>query len=291
MKLLASNWKAIAIVTFSPLHDFSVPLHQVPILERNTQTQNFMETANKEIVEKKTYVHDENEKDYATKGTALGVGIPALVLGGLSALALWGRGNGFGFGGVSVPENVNINAYGGLNGSGNTAPTAFQAWEKACEDKVSLVNEMWGLKMNTMTQMYDHRQTDIAEKFSIWKSQVDADFGLYKSTRDGYDALSAKLNEATFGLYKEQRDNYDKMCARVNALETQVAVGAAIRPYQDRLLQCEIEKAYNGSINYTDRRTCRMIQGNLVLPNTTTTGFQSVTCPCYQTASSTTPTT
>ena len=25
-----------------------------------------METANKEIVEKKTYVHDENEKDYAT---------------------------------------------------------------------------------------------------------------------------------------------------------------------------------------------------------------------------------
>ena len=76
-----------------------------------------METANKEIVEKKTYVHDENEKDYATKGTALGVGIPALVLGGLSALALWGRGNGFGFGGASVPENVNI---GGIirNGQG-----------------------------------------------------------------------------------------------------------------------------------------------------------------------------
>ena len=258
---------------------------------KHTNTK-FMETANKEIVEKKTYVHDENEKDYATKGTALGVGIPALVLGGLSALALWGRGNGFGFGGASMPENVNINAYGGLNGSGNTAPTAFQAWEKTCEDKVSLVNEMWGLKMNTMTQMYDHRQTDIAEKFSIWKSQVDANFGLYKSTRDGYDALSAKINEATFGLYKEQRDNYDKMCARVNALETQVAVGAAIRPYQDRLLQCEIEKAYNGSVNYTDRRTCRMIQGALVLPSTpTTTGFQSITCPCNQAASQTTPTT
>lgn len=252
-----------------------------------------METANKEIVEKKTYVHDENEKDYATKGTALGVGIPALVLGGLSALALWGRGNGFGLGGGNaMPENVNINAYGGMAGGSNAAPTAFQAWEKACEDKVSLINEMWGLKVNTMTQMYDHRQTDIAEKFSIWKSQVDADFGLYKSTRDGYDALSAKLNEATFGLYKEQRDNYDKMCARVNALETQVAVGAAIRPYQDRLLQCEIEKAYNGSINYTDRRTCRMIQGALVLPSTpTTTGFQSITCPCNQAASSATPTT
>ena len=228
-----------------------------------------METTNKEVVEKKVYVHDENEKDYATKGTALGVGIPALVLGGLSALALWGRGNGFGFGGYNggMPENVNINTYGGVSGA-NAAPTAFQAWENACDGRLALTNEMWGLKMNTMTQMYDHRQTDIAEKFSIWKSQVDA----------------------AFGLYKEQRDNYDKVSARLSVLETQVAVGAAIRPYQDRLLQCEIDKAYCGSINYTDRKTCRMIQGNLVLPNTTTTGFQSVTCPCNQQAA-TTPTT
>ena len=229
-----------------------------------------METANKEIVEKKTYVHDENEKEYASKGvagTGLGLGIAGTALG---LMALWGRGNGLGFGGNSMPENVNINAYGGVTGGSNVAPTPFQAWEKACEDKIALTNEMWGLKMNTMTQTYDHRQTDIAEKFNIWKSQVDADFG----------------------LYKEQRDNYDKMCARVNALETQVAVGAAIRPYQDRLLQCEIDKAYTAGINYTDRRTCRMIQGALVLPSTpTTTGFQSITCPCNQAASTTTPTT
>ena len=249
-----------------------------------------METTNKEVVEKKVYVHDENEKDYASKGTALGVGIPALVLGGLSALALWGRGNGFGFGGYNggMPENVNINTYGGVSGA-NAAPSAFQAWENACDGRLALTNEMWGLKMNTMTQMYDHRQTDIAEKFSIWKSQVDADFGLYKSNRDSYDAISAKMNEAAFGLYKEQRDNYDKVSARLSALETQVAVGAAIRPYQDRLLQCEIDKAYCGSINYTDRKTCRMIQGALVLPSTpTTTGFQSITCPCNQQAAATT---
>lgn len=248
-----------------------------------------METTNKEVVEHKTYVHDENEKEYASKGTALGVGIPALVLGGLSALALWGRGGGIGVGG-SMPENVNINAYGGVSGV-NAAPTAFQAWENACDGRLALTNEMWGLKMNTMTQMYDHRQTDIAEKFSIWKSQVDADFGLYKSNRDSYDAITDKLNAATFGLYKEQRDNYDKMVARLGELETRVAVGAAIRPYQDKLIQCEIEKAYTAGINYTDRKTCRMIQGNLVLPNTTTTGFQSVTCCCNQAGSTTTPTT
>lgn len=29
-----------------------------------------METANKEVVEKKTYVHDENKKEYASKGVA-----------------------------------------------------------------------------------------------------------------------------------------------------------------------------------------------------------------------------
>ena len=243
-------------------------------------------------MEHKTYVHDEDHKDYATKGTALGVGIPALVLGGLSALALWGRGNGFGFGGYNggMPENVNINTYGGA-GLASASPTPFQAWENACEGRLALTNEMWGLKMNTMTQMYDHRQTDIAEKFSIWKSQVDADFGLYKSNRDSYDAITDKLNAATFGLYKEQRDNYDKVAARLGELETRVAVGAAIRPYQDKLIQCEIEKAYTAGINYTDRKTCRMIQGNLVLPNTTTTGFQSITCPCNQQAASTGTTT
>ena len=127
-----------------------------------------------------------------------------------------------------MPENVNINAYGGA-GLASASPTPFQAWENACEGRLALTNEMWGLKMNTMTQMYDHRQTDIAEKFSIWKSQVDADFGLYKSNRDSYDAISDKLNAATFGLYKEQRDNYDKMAARLGELETRVAVGAAIR--------------------------------------------------------------
>ena len=249
-----------------------------------------METTNKEVVEHKTYVHDEKEKEYASKGVAgsgLGLGIAGTALG---LMALWGRGGGIGVGG-SMPENVNINAYGGA-GLASASPTPFQAWENACEGRLALTNEMWGLKMNTMTQMYDHRQTDIAEKFSIWKSQVDADFGLYKSNRDSYDAITDKLNAATFGLYKEQRDNYDKMVARLGELETRVAVGAAIRPYQDKLIQCEIEKAYTAGINYTDRKTCRMIQGNLVLPNSpTVTGFQSITCPCNQQATSTGTTT
>lgn len=126
------------------------------ILTATAQKLNFMETANKEIVEKKVY--EEGKKNYATKGEALGVGIPALAISGLTALALWGRGNGLGFGG-GVPENVNINTASGGAGSA-AAPTTFQAWEDACEGRLALTNEMWGLKVNTMQQMYDHRNTD-----------------------------------------------------------------------------------------------------------------------------------
>lgn len=249
-----------------------------------------METANKEIVEKKTYVHDENKKEYASKGvagTGLGLGIAGTALG---LMALSGNGRGiFGFGGgASVPENVNINALGGGYGSAYSgAPTAFQAWEKSCDDAIALTNAMWGLKVNTQQQMYDHRQTDIAEKFSLYKSQTDADFGLYKVSRDLYDNMNDKLNASSFGLYKGQRDGFDALNARISQLEKEVAVGAAIRPYQDKLIQCEIEKAYTAGINYTDRRMCKVVEGQVVLPSTpTVTGFQSARC-CP--AQSTTP--
>lgn len=251
-----------------------------------------METSNKEVVEKKTIVHDENKKEYASKGvagTGLGLGIAGTALG---LMALSGNGRGlFGFGGgYSMPENVNINTNGGAGTYGAAAPTAFQAWEKSCDDAIALTNAMWANKVNTMQQMYDHRNTDVAEKFSLYKSQVDADFGLYKVSRDLYDNMNDKLNAASFGLYKEGRDNYDKVSARLCQLEKEVAVGAAIRPYQDKLIQCEIEKAYTAGINYTDRKTCRMIQGQLVLPSTpTVTGYQSYNCGCCPAQAASTP--
>lgn len=250
-----------------------------------------METANKEIVEKKTYVHDDKEKDYASKGvagTGLGLGIAGTALG---LLALNGNGRGlFGWGGgANVPENVNINAVGGAGTYGAAAPTAFQAWEKSCDEAIALTNAMWGLKAGSMQADYDHRNVDVAEKFSLYKSQVDADFGLYKSVRDLYDSTNERMNAANFGLYKNQRDGFDAIMARVSQLEKEVAVGAAIRPYQDKLIQCEIEKAYTAGINYTDRKTCRMISGAVVLPSTpTTTGFQSYSC-CNRPAAETAP--
>lgn len=237
-----------------------------------------METANKEIIEKKVYESGkEHEKEYASKGvagTALGIGI-----GGLALALLNGNGRGlFGIGGGSVPDNVNINTATGGSGGSSEAPTAFQAWEKGVDEAIALTNTIWGLKVNTQEQMYNHRETDIAEKFQLYKSQIDADFGLYKTSRDLYDVMNDKLARASFDNYKFSRDSYDAVMARISQLEKDVAVNSAIRPYQDKLLQGEIASAYNQAINHTDRRCCKMIEGVVTLPNNTVTGYPSYCC-------------
>lgn len=173
-----------------------------------------------------------------------------------------------------MPENVNINTTtGGWGGSSAVAPTAFQAWEKECEDAIALTNTIWGLKVNTQDQMYAHRETDVAEKFQLYKSQIDADFGLYKTSRDLYDVLN------------------ERYANKFNELDKKVAVLEATRPYQDRLIQCEIDRAFTASINYTDRKTCRAIYGVVGLPSTPTVtvleGANPFGCNCQRAASET----
>lgn len=207
----------------------------------------------KQIIKEKEYVHDDKENDYASKGvagTGLGLGIAGTALG-LWALA---RNRGGLIGGGGMPENVNINTVSdAISGrSGATAPTAFMAWEKGCEESLALTNAMWGLKVNTQEQMYAHREVDVAEKFGLYKSQIEGDFGLYKSQRDLYDVLNERYS------------------AKFNDLDKKVAVLEATRPYQDKLIQCEIDRAFTASINYTDRKTCRAIYGVVGLPSTPT---------------------
>ena len=202
-----------------------------------------MENVKHETINKYYADADCHRKNTATKGEALGIGIPALVLGGLSALALWG-GRNFG------------------NNSQNCAES----------------NRLWQM-----------RETDVAEKHSLYQHVVDSYFGILKSPRDGLDVVAERLNQAAFGLYKEQRDNADVLANRIASLEKQVAVNEAIRPYQDRLLQCEIGKAYDAAINHADRLDCRNIKGVVTLPSTpTVTGFQSYRCCPVQSSTTTT---
>jgi hypothetical protein len=57
---------------------------------------------------------------------------------------------------------------------------------------------------------------------------------------------------------------------------------AAVRPYQDALINCKIDNVALVSDFNLARRTCRMIQGELVLPSTpTVTGYASYSsCNC-----------
>jgi hypothetical protein len=109
--------------------------------------------------------------------------------------------------------------------------------------------------------------------FDIYKMNVDTSFGLYKNHIDD-----------SFLLYKGQRDQKDELLGKISDLEKKVDVMSAIRPYQDALINAKIDNvAMVGDFNLA-RRTCRMIQGELVLPSTPTiTGYASYSsCNCNQ---------
>ena len=222
------------------------------------------------VVEKKIYEEGKKHDDYASKatgnagltlgiiGTALGAG--AWLLGGNNRSVFGSLGNG-------MPDNVNINTYGGMTAS-NTAPTALEVMEKECADEVKLLTDMFGLKLDTANKFYAMRETDIAEKFGLYKSQVDAinaenrramqaEFGLYKSQVD-----------ADFVLYKNQRDQYDALQAKYSDLDKKVAVMEALTPYKEKLMMA-----------YVNEKTCNCLRGQLVLPSTPViSGYGSYCC-------------
>lgn len=234
-----------------------------------------MEMTDAKVVEKKIY--EDGKKEYASKGlagTALGIGI-----GGLALALLNGNGRGvFGSLGNGMPDNVNINTYGGMTAS-NTAPTALEVMEKECADEVKLLTDMFGLKLDTANKFYAMRETDIAEKFSMYKGAteainaenrraMEAEFGLYKSQID-----------ADFGLYKNQRDQYDTLQAKYCDLDKKVAVMEALTPYKEKLMMA-----------YVNEKCCRKIDGVLGLQSTpTVTVLPSASiCGCAATSTPTT---
>lgn len=109
-----------------------------------------------------------------------------------------------------------------------------------------------------------------------YKGQIETQAKIDKNFFDLY-----KMNvDTSFGLYKSNRDIKDELVSKIDKLERQVDVMAAIRPYQDALINAKIDNvALVGDFNLA-RRTCKMIQGELVLPSTpTVTGYASYS-PC-----------
>lgn len=181
---------------------------------------------------------------------------------------------------------------GGLNGCGlfgrncgaaTAAEVAISSNEqylerKECEDMVALTNAMWQHVYNEQGQRFNDRQVINQEMF-----------GIYSAMRSGFDVINAKHNQDAFDLYKYSRDSKDELAGEIGALRTEIAVLKATRPYQDKLIQCDIQRVADHADFNLWRRTCRMISGEVVLPNTpVVTGYGSYN-PCACAPAATTP--
>jgi hypothetical protein len=242
----------------------------------------FKEKEGTTVIEKTNY--GGYEGDYGGRGgsvrgranAGLTLGIIGTVLG---AAALWNRGglgsilsgNGGGSNGGGTtsgsfaPSNVNVNCGGG---GGST----FGLFEKECADVLALTNLVW-------SKASAAREVDVAEKFSLYNSQITADFGLYKDNRDNLDRVNNRINNELFSLYKYTRDKDDETRKELCDLKAQIAVSNAVRPYQDKLLQNEIATSYATMLNYVNRELCLRPKGTVVLPTTPTiTGIGNYCC-------------
>ena len=209
--------------------------------------------------------HDGGWDNNRTKSNwALGLGIAGTVLGG-AALAKQGGLNGL-LGGAPATSSVTY----------NTAPAACcpaNVFAKECDDILSVTKGMYDLYIAGASNAARAREIDVAEKF-----------GLYVNNRDNIDRVNGRINDELFSLYKYTRDKDDETNAKIYDLAQQVAVSSAVRPYQDKLIMCELEKAITGVYNALERKTCRLIPGRLVLPSTPTVTGYSADCTCNGTA-------
>lgn len=185
-----------------------------------------------DVVEKKEIVHEYDQCDHvpyygrygwnyrepASKGVAgagLGLGIAGTALG---LLALGGRGL-FGLG----------------NGSNNCGgPSTFEAWQHSCSAELANQKSLYEFALLSAQARFNDRQTINSEMFGLYKSQIDADFNLYKN----------------------QRDSYDVLANRISKLETEAAVNAAVDPWRSKVLQMQIGNVAGMVELEAERRSC-----------------------------------
>lgn len=197
---------------------------------------------------------------------------------------------------------------GRLINQAELASAFFDAWKRDADNSFALYKSQ-----RDGFDITNQKLTDAS--FGLYKSQrdgldavsqkmIDASFGLYKNQRDGFDILNQKMIDSSFGLYKNQRDtkdeinmsigktnqrmtdiafdlyknerdNKDILVHKINELQNKVDVLTAVRPYQDALINAKIDKNEIISDFKLAKRTARMIEGRLVLPNEEITGFTS----------------
>lgn len=215
------------------------------------------------IIKEKEVVYDDSHRNNQGKiNAALTTGIIGTILGGV---AIAKQGGISGILSPGAPANVNYNA------GPSACPAAM--FEKECSDILEVTKGMYDLYIAGTANAAKAREIDVAEKF-----------GLYVNNRDNIDRVNSRINDELFSLYKYTRDKDDETNAKIYDIAQQVAINTAVRPYQDKLIQCKIDEVYTALVNYVDRKTCRLIPGRLVLPSTPTVTGYSADCVCNGTA-------
>jgi hypothetical protein len=200
--------------------------------------------------------HHDKYASNAKANAGLTTGIIGTSLAGLMALGAIGKGGLGGLLGGPAPDQGI--PHGELYNE-----------RKEQEDFVELTKQYYEAQIATNAKIDKNF-------FDLYKMNVDTSFGLYKNHVDD-----------SFKLYKGQRDQADAILAKIADVEKKVDVMAAIRPYQDALINCKIDNVAQVSDFNLARRTCRMITGELVLPSTpTVTGYPSYS-PCNPVATTT----
>lgn len=193
----------------------------------------------------------------------VGAGLALLGRGGIGALT-----NG---GGPSVTNNY--------SGGGCVAPTTYEVASKECADILAVTKGYYDLTIAGMKSATAAREVDVAEKF-----------GLYKDNRDNIDSVNNRINAELFSLYKYTRDKDDETRDKIYELAKDVEVNTKIRPYQDKLIMCEIGEKFSWLKNYIDARLCKVPTGVVVLPtDNPVTGIASYCCGNRPAADAATP--
>lgn len=197
------------------------------------------------------------EKAHAQDNPARALGIIGTVLSGLGILGL-----GIGSRGRNNWNNGNWNNgnYGGYYGGSDIS---CQAAAMTSQD-LYIERQQAQNYIDTTKQYYEGKLSGQRELtnafFDSYKRDVDNSFNLYKYTRDHDDALMNRINE----------------------VDKKVDIMAAIRPYQDALIDNKINTNAIIADYALSKRTCKMIEGQLVLPSEpVVTGYGSFpTCHC-----------
>lgn len=218
------------------------------------------------FIKEKEIVHDDSFRGNGNLRGKANAGLTLGIIGTAGAALALARQGGIGgllnVGAAPSPGSVTYNV-------SSPATCTSSLYAKECNDILSVTKGMYDLYIAGMNNATKAREIDVAEKF-----------GLYVNNRDNIDAVSNRINNELFSLYKYTRDKDDETNAKISEIASAVAVNTAVRPYQDKLIQCKIDEVYTALVNYVDKKTCRLIPGRLVLPSTPTVTGYSADCVC-----------